>query len=174
MFLGTMFAVSGLIFAQDNPNLLKNSELKAGNDKSLSDWTVRGKFSQDAGYKGPNSISMILEKDKEGSGGRAVMTQWVGKLKPGKYIFSAYIKMDRKIKEVVLIRFFMIDGKNDYQGTSLKAPDQPEPGVWGKAMAELDIPEGYNEATFAFDLRDESPGAAFWIDSPVLIYKAGQ
>ncbi|MCX6983312.1 MAG: hypothetical protein NT118_00985 [Lentisphaerae bacterium] len=106
--LGAMFAVSGLVFAEDSPNLLKNSELKAGNDKSLSDWTVRGKFSQDAGYKGPNSISMILEKDKEGSGGRAVMTQWVGKLKPGKYIFSAYIKLDRKIKEVVLIRFFMI------------------------------------------------------------------
>ncbi|MCX6986008.1 MAG: hypothetical protein NT118_14855 [Lentisphaerae bacterium] len=168
MILGTMFAVAGLIFAQDSPNLLKNSELKIENNK-LTNWFVSCKISSDAGYKGKNSVRGTLEKQEER--GKTIMIQDVADLKPGKYIFSANIKLDRKINDLVLIMIIKLDGKDDYQGTHLQATDQPEAGAWGKVMCEFTIPAGINSATVAFDLRDDAPGATFWVDSPVLTYK---
>ena len=180
VILGTMFAVSGLIFAQSGTNLLKNSDLKFDDNGKLIDWShggVKCKFSSDAGYKGQNSARGTLGKQEAKPGeemGKAVMLQRVEGLKPGKYTFSAYIKLDRKINNMVLLRIIKVDGKDLYQGTHLKAPDQPEPGAWAKVMAEFDIPAGTDVATIAFDLRDSSDGANVWVDSPALTYKAEQ
>ena len=173
VILGTMFAVSGLVFAQDSINLLKNSELKFDNDGKLSDWSANSKLSQDTGYKSLNSVRMTLDHQARVFI-QNTMGQRVKDLKPGKYIFTAYIKLDRKISEVVLMNYFDLDGKVFYQGPHLKASEQPEPGEWGKIMAEFDIPKGTDAASFAFDLRDAAPGASVWVDSPVLTYKAGQ
>ena len=179
MILGTMFAVSGLIFAQDSPNLLKNSDLKLNKDGQLTDWNVgSGKCSQTAGYKGKNSVLVTLATAPVGAPAgfeewrKEIMTQQVNGLKPGKYIFTAYVKLNRKIQDIVLISIITVDAKEVYEGTSLKAPDQPEPEAWGKVMAEFNIPAGINSATIAFDFRDSSPGATVCVDSPILTYKS--
>jgi hypothetical protein len=180
MILGTMFAVSGLILAQDSPNLLKNSDLKIENN-ILKDWSVglagNCKYVQTAGYKGKNSVLIPVEGVPPGAPAglensrKEIMTQTVSGLKPGKYIFSAYIKLNRKIDGVVLIRIIQLAGKEEYEGPNLKGPDQPEPEVWGKVMAEFNIPAGASWATIAFDFRDISPGATVCVDSPSLTYK---
>ena len=161
------------VVVQENTNLLKNSELKFDNDGKLLSWSANSKLSRDAGYKGLNSVRITLDHQARVFI-RNTMGQRVKDLKPGKYIFTAYVKLDRKISEVVLMNFFDLDGKVFYQGPHLKASEQPEPGEWGKVMAEFDIPQGTDSASFAFDLRDVSQGATVWIDSPVLTYKAGQ
>ena len=170
MILGTMFAVSGLISADDSTNLLKNSDLKFDSKGQLIDWSGSNKFIQDTGYKSQNSIHMTVEKQAR-SCFQLTMMQNVKELKPGKYIFSAYIKLDRKIRELLLCRIIKLDGKDDYQVTKLKEAEQPEPGVWVKVIAEFDIPEGTTSSLIAFDLRDALPGATVWVDSPVLTYK---
>jgi hypothetical protein len=179
LVLGAMFAVSSMIFAQDSPNLLKNGDLMLNKEGQLADWTIgSGKFSQEAGYKGKNSVLVTLASaPKDAAAGyeewrKEIMTQVVNDLKPGKYIFTAYVKLNRKIKEIVLIRIITLDAKRVYEGTSLKAPDQPEPGVWGKVICEFNIPAGVSSATIAFDLRDSSAGATVCVDSPSLTYKS--
>ena len=172
MVLGTMLVIPNFISAQGSTNLLKNSELKVTNNQ-LNPWSVTCKFKQDVGYKNQNSISMTLSNASPTVlKGKAVMLQQVKNLKPGKYILSAYIKLDRKISDIVLVRIIRLDGIDVYQATNLKTPEQAEPGVWSKVMAEFDIPEGTTSAMFAFDLRDESPGATVCLDSPVLTYNA--
>ena len=174
VILGALVSISGLVLAQDSTNLLKNSELKFDEKGQLPSWSINSKFSQDKGQKGQNSVRMTVEVQAR-TCFQLTMEQRVKDLKPGKYMFSAYIKLERKISEVVLMKYFRLDEKEVYQdGPHMQAPDQPEPGAWGKIMAEFDIPEGTDSATFAFDLRDASPGAAIWVDSPVLTYKAGQ
>ena len=155
---------------QENTNLLKNSELKFDNDGKLLSWSANSKLIREAGYKGLNSVRIALDH-QAAVFIQNTMSQQIKNLKPGKYIFTAYIKLDRKISEVVLMNFFTLDGKVVYQGPHLKASEQPEPGEWGKVMAEFDIPQGTDSASFAFDLRDASPGAFVWIDSPVLTRK---
>lgn len=173
MIAGMIIVAAGSVFAQEN--LLKNSELKLDNNGQLTNWSGNCKFNQDTGYKGLNSVYVILEKREASPGvqmGKGVIAQRVGDLKPGKYIFSVYIKEDRKIRELLLCRIIKLDGKDAYQTTLLKASEQPELDTWTKIMAEFDIPEGTDSATIALDLRDVASGATFWVDSPVLTYKS--
>lgn len=167
VFLGAMTLLTAGVFAQDDGNLLKNSALKFDEKGNLSEWGGTGKAVSGPGHKGANSACLKWKEDP----GKATMVQWVYGLKPGKCIFSAYIKLDKKISELVLIKAVRVDGKDDYAGSrSFKAEDQPEPGTWGKIMLEFEIPEGVAGAMFAFDFRDKS-GATVWIDSPSLAYK---
>ena len=171
MILGMVVAVSGTAFAEDNVNLLKNSELKMTKDGLLPSWTTwhKCKFNQDAGNKGKNSVRMTLESgDDITAPSRIVLYQSVDNLKPGKYILSANIKLDRKIQELSALTTKVVKGETVYDGKALSA----EPGVWTNVTAEFDIPEGITLAAFAFSFRDAAAGASIWVDSPVLYYKA--
>lgn len=169
--IAAMF-IPGLIFAQGNTNLLKNSELNIDAKGKITAWYFTN-FSQDKGYKGKNSVCIsFLKRDKPGV--QAVMAQYVKNLKPGKYMFTAYFKLDRKIKRILICRIIKLDGKYVYQKKVLTASEQPKPGEWTKVITEFDIPEGTTGANFAFDLRDSTAGATVWIDSPVLYYKSEQ
>ena len=171
MILGMVVAVSGTAFAEDNVNLLKNSELKMTKDGLLPSWTTwhKCKFNQDAGYKGQNSVRMVMESgDDITAPTRIVITQYVENIKPGKYILSANIKLDRKIQELSMLKSIKVKGETLYDGKELFA----EPGEWTNLTAELDMPEGVNSASFAISFRDVGPGATVWVDSPVLYYKA--
>ncbi|MCX6984920.1 MAG: hypothetical protein NT118_09260, partial [Lentisphaerae bacterium] len=88
MLLGVVFAISGTVFAEDNVNLLKNSELKLDSKGQLPNWEtwVKCKFTQDAGHKGQNSVRMTLEAgDDVNANSRIVLYQTIDNLKPGKY-----------------------------------------------------------------------------------------
>lgn len=161
------------VIAPEKVNLLKNSEFVFDSNGKLSDWGGNSQFSQDLGFKSKNSVRFALEHQSK-LFIQNYITQRVQGLKPGKYIFTANVKLDRKISDLVLLGFYQAGGENVYQGPHLKASEQPAPGAWGKVMAEFNIPEGIDVATFAIDLRDGAPGATVWVDSPVLIYKTEQ
>ena len=156
-------------YAQENVNLLKNSELKLNTDRTLSGWGGNATFSPDAGRNGASSVRMTVEKQAR-TCFQLTMTQQVKDLKPGKYIFSAYLKADRKIREIQLSRII----KDVYQTENIKAAEQPEPGVWFKAVLEFEMPEGDDSAMIAFDIRDSSAGANIWACSPLLYRKSEQ
>ena len=167
MVLSAMIAIPCLAFAEENTNLLKNSELKMTDNGLLPSWTTwhKCKFNQDAGYKGQNSVRMVMESgDDLTAPTRIVLTQNVENLKPGKYIFSANIKLDRGIQELSALKCTRVKGEWAYDGKAWSA----EPGTWTNVSAEFDIPEGINSASFAISFRDAGSGATVWVDSPAL------
>jgi carbohydrate binding protein with CBM4/9 domain len=173
LILGMMITISSLAFAEDNTNLLKNNELQIAENGKLQYWGTwaKCKFNQDTGHKGKNSVRMVLPSgDDITAPSRIVLAQGVGNLKPGKYIFSAYVKVDRKILEMSLFRSIKLNGKTDYKGNT----HQLKPGEWTKVMYEFDIPVGATSASVAFSFKDSTSGTTAWVDSPVLYYKAKQ
>jgi hypothetical protein len=157
---------------QNKDNLFKNSELKANKEGKIAGWSFQGSFSSAPGYKGGNSICVNMD-NKGRTLYQSTMTQIVKGLKSGKYIFSAYVKLDKKIDGLILCRIIEQNGKSVYETARTDASGQ-ETDKWTKIMLEFNIPEGVDKAMIAFDLRDKSPGAKIWIDSPCLIYKAEQ
>ena len=173
VLLCAALAAPCLLFAQDRVNLLKNGELKFDDGGKLGGWGGNAVCVRDKGFKGPDSARAVIEKQGK-TFCQLTMTQWLTGLKPGKYIFSSYIKLDRKVYEILICRIIKVDGKDVYQTEKITPQDQPEPGEWTKVMAELDIPSGCGSALTGFDIRDKTPGAVIWIDSPAFYYKSEQ
>jgi hypothetical protein len=157
---------------QNKDNLFKNSELKVNKEGKIAGWSFQGSFSSAPGYKGGNSVCVNMD-NKGRTMYQSTMSQIVKGLKPGKYIFSAYVKLDKKIDGLILCRIIEQNGKSIYETARTDASGQ-ETDKWTKVMLEFNIPAGVDKALMAFDLRNQSPGAKIWIDSPLLEYKAEQ
>ncbi|MBN2641995.1 MAG: hypothetical protein JXR78_10090 [Victivallales bacterium] len=167
--ISIMFIVFTGMAQEKNRNLFRNSEL-IEKDGKIADWGFQGSYSSCKGYKGKNSVCIKMDR-KGRTLYQSTMGQNIRNLSHGKYIFSAYVKLDKKIDALVLCRIITQNGKSVYQSIRLDSTQQ-EIEKWTKMMLEFDIPEGINSAFVAFDLRDKSAGAKVWIDSPLLEYKA--
>lgn len=167
-----LFAVLTAAFFTHAENLLKNPDFQKNKDNIITAWSRTPGMKQDTGYKGKNSVVAEIMAQEKSPFARAVISQRINNVQPGKYIFSCYLKTDMPLNRILLVGWTPLAGKSVYQWRPLESNEHPEPGVWKKVMAEFTMPEKSDtpHMSVAIEVRNLKPEGKIWLDSPCLTF----